>query len=125
LKEATMNESLHRTDAGELGGQALSPKQLVVLEELLKGRKQTAAARLAGVHRNTVGRWLHGHEAFRTAYHAQCERLLQEGLARARQKYLAAIERTWRRAEDGGRRAEEGGWKIEGRVADFLKTATP
>lgn len=59
--DATLRDELYVQWRG------LSQAQNVVLVAMLGGMQITEAAVMAGVHRNTVHRWLRGHGAFRTA----------------------------------------------------------
>lgn len=56
--------------------EGLTPLEVRVLGYLLRGSTLTHAGEQAGVRRETVSRWLHRPGVFRTAYSAECQRLL-------------------------------------------------
>jgi hypothetical protein len=47
---------------------ALTAPQLAAIGQLADGQSISAAARIAGVHRGTVHRWINEHPDFRAAY---------------------------------------------------------
>ncbi len=60
----------HRGPTGGSGGDGLTPAQRRAIQRLASGESATAAAASAGVHRQTLHRWLREDAAFRAAFHA-------------------------------------------------------
>lgn len=53
----------------------LKPKQLKAINTLVGGGTQLAAAKAAGVNKNTIGRWLRNDAAFIARYHSELREL--------------------------------------------------
>ncbi len=87
------------TPSDAAGG--LTPKQLVVLDQLIVGKTVTKAAEVVGVDRTTVHRWLREDWAFQAAYNAAQRDLRREVEARLPHLVDAALE-TIQEAVRGG-----------------------
>ncbi len=84
-----------------VAGESLSPEQQSALERLLIGDTVTASAKVAGVHRATLHRWLQNDFVFQAAWNrgrAEVRDSSEAALLRLAPKALAAIEK----ALDGG-----------------------
>ena len=72
--------------------QQLSAEQLRVLAEITAGRGITAAAQTLGIHRSTIHRWLNHDPAFRAAYNAWRQELMELSRSRLLKGSESAID---------------------------------
>lgn len=106
------SERLHTMTQNATG---LAPEQLIALERLLAGETVTAAAKQAGVSRETVHRWLRKDFGFQAAYNQGRRELTQAIDAR-----LLAVGH--RAAENVARAVDEGDLKASLAVLRGLGT---